>query len=125
MEERKISHKPQLSWKVASNIGMVNINTSNNTQVGIIKSRSTEDTIIGTHIGTNPIASCVKRVRVHSIFPCLKSNVSSPEPRIGKGYNKINLIFKVIGEITIFRERQELTPGDEGRLSIRKSQREG
>jgi hypothetical protein len=80
VEECKISHETQLNGKVPSNVGMVDINTSNHAQTGVVKRRSTEDSIVGAHIGANPVSSGVKWVRIHGLLPRLESNVGSPKP---------------------------------------------
>lgn len=104
VEKCKISQQPQLCRQVPSNVSMVEINTSNHLHLGVIERGSAEDSIIGTHISTNPVAGRVKWVRIDSLLPCLKSNVSSPEPLVFKSHVKVDLRLVVIGKIAIFME---------------------
>ncbi|KAK3002793.1 hypothetical protein RJ639_018351 [Escallonia herrerae] len=99
VEKADICQEPKFRDKVTGDVSVVKINTGDNAQAGVIKRLGTEDTIIGTHIRTNPISSHVQRVGEDGLFPFLESNVSSPEPGIGKGHANVDLVLEIIRKI--------------------------
>lgn len=112
MDKTYISQQAKVSNKVASNISVVKVNASNHIQAWVIESRGTEDAIVGTNIGASPISSYVKRVGEDGFLPFLKSNVSSPEPGVGKGEINFHLVFKIVGKIIGLLKGQELAVSD-------------
>lgn len=126
VEQRNIGQQAQLDWKIPSDITVVDINTSNNFQCWVIKSRSTENSIVGTNIGTDPISRYVKRVRVDSDLPRLKCNVCALKPGIWKREApQANFKLVVVRQISMTMESQQLATGNEGCLGIGKSCGEG
>lgn len=75
VEDSKICKSAELSWKVASNISVIEINASNNPDGGIGRRRCTENTRVGANISAIPVGGEVEWVRKNSVFPSLQSNI--------------------------------------------------
>lgn len=61
---------------------MVEIDSGDGTDLPVIKSFRTENSGVVTDIGSDPINSDIIRIRENSLFPSLKSYVSTTKPRI-------------------------------------------
>ena len=80
MEHSNICHQTKLGRQVPSDIRTVEVNTSYNRDVRIIKSRCTDHTGVVAHVRTMPVSCGVKWVGIYCFFPSLESNVSFFKP---------------------------------------------
>jgi hypothetical protein len=62
MEHSNICHQTKLSRQMPCDIRTVEVNTSYNCDIGIIKSRRTNHTGVAAHVRAMPVSRGVKRV---------------------------------------------------------------
>lgn len=118
VDESSISQEPHFDREMASNVGMVQVQTGHNGQFFIVKRRCTEDPFVGANIFTFPIDCEAKRVGEDGLLQGLKSNISVFEPVVFKFELGIHLNLIVFRKVTALWESQELAVSYEGDFSI-------
>lgn len=100
---------------------MVEVDTGDHREGGVIKCLGTKDTGIRAHIGPDPVPGRIERIGVEGPFPSLKGDVSPPKPLVRERELDVNLVLVVIGEVAVLLESEELATGDRRRLRVRQS----
>jgi len=101
MEDGNVIEEAKLDRKIASNVGTIEVDTSDNGDIRIIKGLGAEDTIIGAHFGADPIAGEIEGVRVDGFLPCLEGDVGAAKARVGNADADLDVKFEIIREVPI------------------------
>lgn len=83
---------------------MIQVDPSNDIDVGIIERRGAEDAGVRANVGTLPGGGDVFGVGINSDLPSLEGNVGLLQPLIGEGIGNVDLELEIGGELVVFFE---------------------
>lgn len=101
VKQGDVSQQTELHGQVTGDVGMVEVNSGDDFEFGVVESRGAENSGVGTDIGADPIGCGVERVGINGLLPGLKGDESPSEPGIGKGFSDHNFGLVIVRQIII------------------------